>query len=219
MVSLGRTFSRAIGAIALLEAAVIAAPEALAFPYAARVGGVAVRSEAPIDVTVLGPILTRADALVAASRLGDPVPQRRLFLTRGGWRWHLLSLTSHGAFALTRPLLDTLVVNRNDPARDRVWNGRTVGGQRTLAGTIAHETTHIAVERHYGVLTAGMAPAWKSEGFADYVARESSLSRMDAETLRWRGEAPPALACYFARRRVAAILAGGGGPELLFRRS
>ena len=40
---------------------------------------------------------------------------------------------------------------------------------------IAHETTHVLVARRYGEWRAAMLSAWKSEGYADHVARESSL--------------------------------------------
>ena len=193
-----------------LVAATTAAPQLLAFPYSAEIGHTLVYSETPIPPEIRG-VLARSDALVARSPLAEPGMKRRLFLTDGGWRWDLLALTSSGAFALRRPLRDAVIVNASDVAADRVENGAPVGGARSLSGVIAHETTHILVADRIGEWNAFMLPGWKSEGYADYVARESSLRDADYARLRANGARRPAMFYYEARRRVAASLARNHG--------
>ena len=196
-------------ALALLATAT-AAPQLLAWPYSAEIGRTLVYSERPIPAEMRR-VLARSDALVARSPLAEPGLERRLFLTDGGWRWDLLALTSRGAFALRRPLRDAIVVNASDVAADRVENGAPVGGVRTLSGVIAHETTHLLVARRLGEWSAFLLPSWKSEGYADYVARESSLGDGDYARLRANGARREAMFYYEARRRVAAALARNGG--------
>ena len=96
-------------------------------------------------------------------------------------------------------------------AADRVENGAPVGGVRSLSGVIAHETTHLLVARRIGEWRAFMLPGWKSEGYADYVARESSLRDSDYARLRANGASRPAMFYYEARRRVAEALRRNGG--------
>jgi hypothetical protein len=187
-----------------------AAPQLLAWPYSAQIGRTLVYSEVPIPPQMRA-VLARSDALVAASPLAEPGLERRLFLTRGGWRWDLLALTSSSAFALRRPFRDAIIVNASDVAADRVENGAPVGGARSLSGVIAHETTHILVADRLGESRAFMLPGWKSEGYADYVARESSLGDADYARLRANGASRPAMFYYEARRRVAAALSRNGG--------
>ena len=81
----------------------------------------------------------------------------------------------------------------------------------SLSGVIAHETTHILVARRLGEWRALLLPAWKSEGYADYVARESSLGDADYARLSANGARRDAMFYYEARRRVAAALARNGG--------
>jgi hypothetical protein len=187
-----------------------AAPQLLAWPYSAEIGHTLIYSEAPIPPEMRA-VLARSDALVARSPFAQPGLERRLFLTDGGWRWELLALTSRGAFALRRPLRDAIVVNASNVAADRVENGAPVGGARSLSGVIAHETTHLLVARRLGEWRAFMLPGWKSEGYADYVARESSLGDADYARLRANGARRDAMFYYEARRRVAEALHRNGG--------
>ena len=195
--------------VALLGTAT-AAPQLLAWPYSAEIGHTRIYSERPIPAEMRS-VLARSDALVARSPLAEPGLERRLFLTDGGWRWDLLALTSRGAFALRRPLRDAIVINDSNVAADRVQNGAPVGGVRSLSGVIAHETTHLLVARHIGEWQAFMLPSWKSEGYADYVARESSLGDGDYARLRANGARRQAMFYYEARRRVADALRRNGG--------
>jgi hypothetical protein len=195
--------------VALLGTAT-AAPQLLAWPYSAEIGHTRIYSESPIPPEMRA-VLARSDALVARSPFAQPGLERRLFLTDGGWRWDLLALTSRGAFALRRPLRDAIVVNASNVAADRVENGAPVGGARSLSGVIAHETTHLIVAHRLGEWRAFMLPGWKSEGYADYVARESSLGDADYARLRANGARRDAMFYYEARRRVAEALRRNGG--------
>jgi len=194
----------------LLAVAVVHAPQLLAFPYEQHVGTVTVYAERPIDPRI-GSELARAEGLLRASPIYTGSLDRSLFLTNGGWRWRLLAIQSPGAFAFRRPFSAAIVFNRSDVAADRVTNGRVIGGTRTLSGVIAHETTHIMIANHLGEVRSAMLPTWQQEGYADHVARESSLTDAEAARLRTTDPAAPALVYYDARRRVAAALGAKRG--------
>lgn len=192
------------------------APEALAFPHRTGIGDTVVYSLAPTG-DELAAIMARSDARVAASPLAaGGVGARRVFLTDGGWRWQLLSIGNGSAFALTRPFSNAIVLNASDPAADVVRTGRAVGGTRTLSGVIAHETVHLLLARRYGTLRARSFPSWKVEGYADFVAQESSLSEAEASRLRAAGSDHPALAYFDGRQRVERLIAGGMSADALF---
>ena len=101
-----------------------------------------VYSEAPIG-TSIATVVAAADDKVAYSPIRDArASDQSLFLTKGGWRWNWLSMGQRDAFALSRPLVETVVVNASDAARDRVVNCKLIGGVRTFSDTLAHEMTH-----------------------------------------------------------------------------
>ena len=116
-----------------------------------------------------------------------------------------------GAFAFSPPLTGGIVVNRSSLAEDAVWADRAVGGRRTLAGILAHESCHEMERRHFGLASDWTKPVWLREGYCDYVAQESSLSDADYAALRARSVNHPAMAYLEGRRRVAAELAANGG--------
>lgn len=196
-------------------AGILYAPSVLAFPHRAQIGDVTVYSVEPIGPEMAG-ILARADARVATSPLAAPLGKRAIYLTDGGWRWHVLAIpTSSGAFALTRPYFRNIVVNRSASARDEVRNTAVIGNRRTLSGTIAHETTHLLINRHYGLIGARQLTGRMVEGYCDHVAQESSLSSAEAAALRKSGSAAPALRYFDAREYVAQRLAAGVGVDQL----
>lgn len=209
-----RRINRAAGwTLAAAAAVIVFAPEALAFPYHATVAGNAVYSDRPIPPAI-GGILARADRLIAASPLAGPGYGHRVFLTDGGWRWRVLSVGAGDALALTRPLSEAIIVNDADIAADRVAAGTSI---TSLSRVIAHERTHGLIRARYGVLTDLRLPAWKREGYCDYVSGGSTLTDAEAKAMIRSGRTSGALDYYLARQRVAATLrANGGSIDALF---
>lgn len=195
--------------LGLLFAAVTAlyVPAALAFPHRAQFGATTVYSDEPIP-PVMADRIARADRLVATSPLHRPGLRRTLVLTNGGWRWKVMAAGHWNAVALRRPFASTLLFNRSDVPTDRI---ASVGGVRSLSGTIAHETVHVLTARALGEWRHARLPAWKREGYADYVAEEASLNAEVEARIRARNPKARVLAYAAARRRVAAELARNGG--------
>lgn len=198
--------------VGLLLGSVVAAPQLLAFPHVATIGATRVYAEAPIDRVAIAQVLQRADARVATSPLHAGPVGTRVFLTDGGWRWRLLALTASDTIGFTRPLSDVVsdavILNRSDIRRDSISSRY---GSRSLSGVIAHERTHIMVRRHLGLIDGVRLPRWISEGYADHVAGESTLSAAEVARLRAEGSDHPAIFYYHARRRVEAVLTANGG--------
>ena len=197
----------------------IVAPQLLAFPHVADVAGTRIYADAPIDRAAVARVLARADARLQTSPLYREPVGTRVFLTDGGWRWRVLALTTSGAVGFTRPwsdiVSDAVILNRSDLARDRVSSRY---GTRSISGVIAHERTHIMVRRHLGLVDGIRLPRWISEGYADHVAGESTLSAERVAELRAEGSDHPAIFYFEARQRVeAALAANGGDVEALLR--
>lgn len=206
------TINTLLGVVGLFLASCIMAPQLLAFPYVERIGTSTLYAEQPIDRQAAARVLARADARLRTSPLYTAPVGTRVFLTSGGWRWHVLALTSSNSLGFTRPgsdlVSDAVILHRSDVARDSV---STAFGTRSLSGVIAHERTHIMVRRHLGLFAGVSQPRWISEGYADHVAGESTLSAERVAQLRAAGSSHPAIFYYESRRRVAAALSANGG--------
>lgn len=201
--------------IGALWGSALAAPQLLAFPYRADIGSTTVYSETPIRAGHMRRVLARSDALLQKTGFSEPAGTR-LFLTRGGWRWKMLALNSRGAFAVTRPVSaivsDAVLVNRADPATDGVFNRPAIDSRRRhLSGVIAHERTHIQMNRAIGYIRTAMLPQWQREGYADYVAEESGLTPQEYARLKRAGASHPAIVYYEGRKRIEALAAQKGG--------
>lgn len=181
------------------------APAALAFPHYAQIGTTTVYSTAEI-LPVLEERIARADRLLAQSPLHEPGLRRTIVLTDGGWRWRVMAAGYSDVIALRRPFSSTLLFNRSDIAADRMRNNSPVGGVRSLSGTIAHESVHLLTARRFGELRLVRMPHWKREGYADYVAQETSIDPADERRIRARSPHSRVLKYYDARRRVAHAL-------------
>lgn len=194
----------------LLAASPLEAPQLLAFPYAAQLGPHRVYSEQRITSAVRT-IVAKADALAAGSPIANTSAHQPIFLTSGDWRWTWLAANSRGAFALSRPGTEVIVINRSDPAADTVYNSSSVAGKRTLSGTIAHEMTHGAIRNRFGVTADLRYPAWLREGYSDYVAGGGSLSDAQARKLIAAHQYIPALTYWQGRKRIETDLQRNGG--------
>lgn len=129
-----------------------------------------------------------------------------------------MALRLDGTVAFTRPLGNLIVVSDADPVADSARNHIRFPGIRTLHDTIVHETTHILLNDHFGVMRAAQFPRWKVEGYADYIAGTSSLSDARAALVRKQDPYHPALVYYEGRKRVAAALARDPNVDHLFQR-
>lgn len=209
-----RGLSLALGLPLALWMSALAAPQLLAFPHHAEIGTTRVYSETPFRTDDMRRILARSDALTLRTGRSDPAGTR-IFLTDGGWRWTILALTSRGAFAYTRPIStivsDAVVVNRADSMADMAFNGRPIGGRRKLSGVIAHERTHIWTGRALGLVENALLPNWQREGYADYIAQETSLSAAEYQRLKQSGTTHPAIPYYEGRQRIEAMAKTKGG--------
>jgi hypothetical protein len=212
-----RWTNRIAAAALLLTASPIAAPQLLAFPYSTQIGRHRVYSEVPIDPRLTA-IVARADMLASRSPLASgQALNQPIFLTNGGWRWTWLALQNRGAFALSRPLIETLIVNRSDIASDSVENGQPIAGHRSLDGTLTHEMTHGLIRAHFGALADSRYPAELREGYCDYVAGGGSLTDAQAHALITSRREVPALTYWRGRKKVeAALAANHGNVEAMF---
>ncbi|MEO1046346.1 MAG: hypothetical protein AAFX04_12965 [Pseudomonadota bacterium] len=206
--------SRWISALSTLLALALVsplfAPQLLAFPHHQKIGDTTVYAEMPITAE-LADHLEQSDALLRTSPLFTEDYDSVIVLTQGGWRWSWLSLGASDAFAVNRPFTDVIPVNRTDIRKGIVRNGKEIGGVRSLSAIIAHERVHALMRNHLGILGEAMQPTWKVEGYADYVAQESSLTEAQYRTLIANGHSHPAIVYYEGRKKVTDILAANGG--------
>src|SRR5262245_12027010 len=147
-----------------------------------------VYSREPLDGNIKA-VLDRVESRLAASGIDRDI-KARIFLTNGFGMYSLLSAyVGSNSFGKTYAALptDNVFINKTDAARDLVFRSAPPN-QRTLSGVIAHEIAHLWMRKRFGYWRNLTMPAWKKEGYAEYVAGGSSF---DEETGRRMWKANP----------------------------
>src|SRR5262245_23064735 len=144
-------------------------------------------SREPLDKSIYD-VLDRVESRLAASAIdGDIKP--RIFLTNGFDVYALLSLyigsNSFGKSYAALPT-DNVFINKADAAKDLVFR-RAQPNERSLSGVIAHEITHLWMRKRFGYWRNIAMPAWKKEGYAEYVAGGSTLD-YDTGLRMWKAD-------------------------------
>ena len=148
------------------------------FAHEISYGNTAVYSREPLDQNIRT-VLDKAEARLATSEINTEEVKAKIFLTNGFRLYSFLSLYIGGnSFGKGYPLLPTnnIFINRSDPAKDLVFRRAPANNERSLSGVIAHETTHLLIRKRYGYWRNLTMPAWKKEGYAEYVAGGSTLA-------------------------------------------
>jgi hypothetical protein len=133
-------------------------------------------SREPLDKSIYD-VLDRVESRLAAAEISEDV-KSRIFLTNRFDVYALLSLyIGSNSFGKSYAALPThnVFVNKADTAKDLVFRSTPANNERSLSGVIAHEITHLWMRKRFGYWRNLAMPAWKKEGYAEYVAGGSTL--------------------------------------------
>jgi hypothetical protein len=162
--------------IAAIYLLLLTFPQVL-FAHEISYGNAAVYFREPIDQNIHA-VLDKAEAKLATSEINTPEVKPKIFLTNNFKLYSLLSLYIGGnSFGKGYAILPTnnIFINKSDLARDLVFRRAPANNNRSLSGVIAHEITHLLIRKRYGYWRNLTMPAWKKEGYAEYVAGGSTL--------------------------------------------
>ena len=136
-----------------------------------------VYSRAPLnqDVQVM---LDKVEQRLSTSPLNTPDVKPKVLLTNSHRLYSFLSLYIGGnSFGKGFPLLPTsnVFINRADVGQDLVYRKAPANNQRSLSGVVSHEITHLLIRNRFGYVKNFTMPAWKKEGYSEYIAGDSTL--------------------------------------------
>ena len=172
-----------VGFIAIAYLLLLYYPQPL-FAYSTTYERFEVHSREPIDAG-LDKVLDRAETLLKTSPLYDAEVRRPIFLTNGFGMYALLSHKAYNSFGNSVPFVTNVFINKTDIPGDWVFMNRAKNNSRSLSVVIAHEITHIFIRQRYGTVTSMLQPAWKNEGYCEYIAGESTIP-LDEGLRLWR---------------------------------
>jgi len=136
-----------------------------------------VYSREPLDQNIYA-LLDKVEISLAKSSINNPQLKPRIFLMNNHGFYSALTLTIGGnSYAKGLPLLPTnnIFINRSDVQNDLVFRKAATRNSRSLSGVMTHEVTHLLIREKFGYIKNVIAPSWKKEGYAEYVAGGSAL--------------------------------------------
>jgi hypothetical protein len=200
-----RSSERVLSVVTVLYVALICFPQPL-FAYNVSENGVTVYSRTPLPVETT----TRIDealSLVHQSELAVPGRSERIFICDKGWLYHLFAAVSPGGFGISYPVSDNIFIAPSDLVQNITHSNQAIHNRRTFSTVAAHEITHGLVRHRVGVFRAILLASWVQEGYADYVARESSFPEGEGlRNLRNGKDDPSASFRYFVYRQMVRHL-------------
>jgi hypothetical protein len=175
--------SLAAALISLGYLLLLAFPQTL-FAYSAEHGKFHVYAREPMGEEIVH-VLDKAEEKLRSSPIYDADVQRDIYLTGSHGMYALLSHKAYKSFANSVPYINNIFINKTDIAADRVILNREFNNTRSLSGVIAHETAHLFIRKRYGSISAALMPAWKNEGYCEYIAGDTTISSEEG-IRRWR---------------------------------
>jgi hypothetical protein len=166
----------AVFSIVLAYILLLCFPQVL-FGHQVSSGNLTVYSREPLDQNI-NVVLDRVQQRLATSPLNSADVKPKIFLTNSFRSYSVLSVyIGANSFGKGYAALNTnnVFINKSDTANDLVFRNAPDRNQRSLSGVIAHEITHLLIRRRYGYWRNLTMPAWKREGYAEFVAGGSTL--------------------------------------------
>ena len=154
------------------------------FAYSAKYGNFNIHSREPVGPEI-ETVLNEAEVRLRRSPIYDESVGRHLYLTNDYGMYAFLSHKAYASFANSVPFIENVFINRTDVAADRVYMNRAFSNSRSLSGVIAHEITHLFIQRRLGTLKSISTPIWKKEGYCEYIAGDSTIT-LEEGIRRWR---------------------------------
>jgi hypothetical protein len=151
------------------------------FAYRLNHGSIIVHSDEPIPASARS-VLDEAERRVAKSPLIRPIQEHRIYICNRPWRFFVFANFRHQVGGLTYPPLSNNIYLRAvhfDVNRLISPSGHEVSGERTLSYFIAHEITHTLIADRLGAFHYWRLPAWKNEGYSDFLAKGADFSYED----------------------------------------
>lgn len=200
-----RRANRTLSIAALLYLALAAFPQVL-FAYNVDAKGVTVYSRSPLPPETTARIEAAMD-LVNHSELAVSGRTERVFICNNPWLYRLFYPLRREEMAVALPATRNIFIRDADVVHDIARGTAAVHNRRTLSSTMAHEITHNLIRYRLGFVGGIFLRRWVDEGYADYVAQESSFPVEEGlQMLREGKEDPSGSFHYFLYRQMVRHL-------------
>jgi len=171
------------------------------FPNASIQENVTVRSVEPIDPRLYS-VLDIARSLLKQSTLYDSTVSYRFYFCEDFPLYALFSLVNFRSFGVTYPLVNRIFMAKTDISGTFCFANKPQNNRRLLHTVLAHEMTHCLLAKRFGLWRTIFAPKWKTEGYCEFIANESSFDPIAGIKLIKEGKRDRSLSFSYFKHRL-----------------
>jgi hypothetical protein len=129
-----------------------------------------------INLEELKLVLNKSERLLKSSELFKTVINQDIFICNSYNEFTFFALMGRKAFGVYNPISQNIFLSKSSISGNYVLRDAKENNKRTLSGVIAHETVHSLLRNELGLLKYKLFPAWKNEGYSEFIANESSFN-------------------------------------------
>jgi hypothetical protein len=115
-------------------------------------------------------VLDKADKNLSSSEIYAPAVSHDIYLCNSYTLYSFLAPATRHAFACNYPFINNIFIAKCEIDKNEAYIDQTSGWvTRKLHELISHEVTHTLIEKKLGFWKYRSIPAWKNEGYCEYI--------------------------------------------------
>lgn len=132
-----------------------------------------------IDIDEIKKVIDKSTELIKESEIYESSINQKLFVTNNYLEFSYFSPLSRNSFAVNYPITQNIFLTKSSFLNNKIERNGKSNNVRSLSSVIAHETTHSLLENKLGFLKNKRLEHWKTEGYCDFIAKESSFDESE----------------------------------------
>lgn len=161
-------------AIALLFILFVIFPELTIYRYKVVYKNFRIYSDKAIDDNIF-PILDKVEKKLSCSEIYNPQVKYRMYISSSIKLYASFVPGQKDAFAAAFPIFKNIFISKTDIKNDTVYRNAIQDNERSLSSVLAHEATHILIEKKIGIIKNRKLEIWKKEGYCEYIGGEGAF--------------------------------------------
>ena len=125
-------------------------------------------------------ILDEVEKKLSCSEIYNDSVKYRMFLSSSFKLYATFVPGQKDAFAAAFPIFKNIFVSQTDVKNNKVYRNAIEDNERSLSSVLAHEATHILIEKKIGIGGNSKLTTWKKEGYCEYISVDEPLNIMEA---------------------------------------
>ncbi len=117
-------------------------------------------------------ILDEVEKKLSRSEIYNEKVKYRMYLSSNIKLYATFVPGQKNAFAAAFPIFKNIFVSQTDIKSNKVYRNAKEDNERSLSSVLAHEATHILIEKKIGIRGNRKLATWKKEGYCEYIGGE-----------------------------------------------